>query len=517
MAPQFSIGHYRITSKLGEGGMGTVYRAEDTRLNRSVAVKVLPDAFAQDADRLTRFAREAQVLASLNHPNIAAIYGVEERALVMELVEGVTLAERIARGPVPEEDARPIVDQLIDALEYAHQKGVVHRDLKPANIKLTPDGRVKVLDFGLARAVAGEPVDSNPASSPTLTMRATLAGVIMGTAGYMSPEQARGHDVDERADIWAFGVVVYELLTGGHLFNGPTVSDTLASVLKEAPDLEAAPESMRGMLRYCLEKDPRKRLRHIADARILLNEVRPGGAAQLPEVPRRPILLWSLLVALAAAALALGIGLWRASRPTEQPTMWLSVDLGPEAIQSRDITAVISPDGSHIVFPVSIGGSTKLAVRYLAQPNATPLAGTEMAIDPFFSPDGEWVAFGSREGKIKKVSIHGGSPITLCDGGLRGGSWGDDGFIVAALGNARGLSRIPEGGGPPRPLTTPENGELTHRWPQVLPGGQAVLFSANATETGWGEASVQVVSVKPGRRKSSSTERISADICPTGI
>src|SRR5262245_37395314 len=232
MSPGVSIAHYRIRSKLGEGGMGAVYRATDTKLNREVAIKVLPDTFAGDADRLARFTREAQVLASLNHPNIAAIYGVEERALVMELVEGPILADRIAQGPIALEEALPMLKQMAEALEYAHERGVVHRDLKPANIKITPEGRVKVLDFGLAKAVSGEPTAADPISSPTVTMRSTQPGVVLGTAAYMSPEQARGQNVDRRADIWAFGVILFEMLTGRHLFSGRTVSDTLAHVLK---------------------------------------------------------------------------------------------------------------------------------------------------------------------------------------------------------------------------------------------------------------------------------------------
>src|ERR1051325_10153550 len=259
MNPQQSIAHYRIVSKLGEGGMGAVYRATDTKLGRDVAIKVLPDSFAGDPDRLARLTREAQVLASLNHPQIAAIYGVEERAIVMELVEGQTLT-----GPLPLDEALPLIHQLIDALEYAHEKGVVHRDLKPANIKITPEGRLKVLDFGLAKALSNETSAPDPTNSPTLTMRATMAGMIMGTAAYMAPEQARGHNVDKRADIWAFGVVVYELLTGKSLFEAPTVTDTLAAVLTKEPALTPTPARFHRLLRLCLTRDPRQRLRDIS-------------------------------------------------------------------------------------------------------------------------------------------------------------------------------------------------------------------------------------------------------------
>jgi serine/threonine-protein kinase len=507
MSPGLSVAHYRITAKLGEGGMGEVWRATDTKLDREVAIKILPETFAADPDRMARFEREAKVLASLNHPNIAAIHGVEERALVMELVPGPTLAERIAQGAIPLDEALGIAQQIAEALEYAHDRGVIHRDLKPANIKITPEGRVKVLDFGLAAVVQASTAEQgDAASSPTLTMRATIAGVIMGTAAYMSPEQAAGKAVDKRADIWSFGVVLWEMLTGQRLFSGETVSHTLADVLRAGIDLgklpKDTPAAIRILLRRCLDRDIRKRLRDIGEARIILEEpmeeAAPAPAATI--TPRRRAMLPWILAALAAGVAA--VIAWRAPRPVEQSPMWLSVDLGPEASPSRDMTAIISPDGSHIVFPVTTGGVTRLAVRYLSQPNATPLPGTETAVNPFFSPDGEWVAFGTSELKIKKVPIRGGSPVTLCDGGLRGGSWGEDGYIVAVLGNARGLSRIPEGGGPPQPLTTLENGEVTHRWPQVLPGGQAVLFSASATQaSSWDQASVQVVWVKTGQKK----------------
>src|SRR5215813_11119333 len=288
MGPQSSIAHFRITAKLGEGGMGVVYRATDTKLSRDVAIKVLPETFAHDSGRMTRFQREAQVLASLNHPNIAAIYGVEERALVMELVEGPTLAERIARGAMAIEDALPIARQIAEALEYAHERGIVHRDLKPANIKVTAEGCVKVLDFGLAKAMSNDP-EPPDSMSPTVTMRDTLAGAIMGTAAYMSPEQARGQPVDRRADIWAFGVVLYEMLAGRPLFARKTISDTLASVLKTEPDLAAVPAQVRPVVERCLRKDPRQRWRDIGDVRVALEQ----GVSTAPVAEsRRTVLPW---------------------------------------------------------------------------------------------------------------------------------------------------------------------------------------------------------------------------------
>src|SRR4051812_8360842 len=335
MSPQSSIAHYRITSKLGEGGMGAVYRATDTKLNRDVAIKILPDSFADDPDRLARFTREAQVLASLNHPNIAAIYGVEERAIVLELVEGQTLA-----GPLSEEEALPLVHQLIDALEYAHEKGIVHRDLKPANLKVTPEGKLKVLDFGLAKALASEGgagATASPMSSPTITMRATMAGVIMGTAAYMSPEQAKGKPVDRRGDIWAFGVVVAEMLTGSMMYTGETVSETLASVIKDQPALDRLPADtpphIRRLLRRCLEKDPQRRLQAIGEARIALDEA-PEEIAAAPVVVSAPPpapTRWKFATAICAIAAAGALALaWRATRPVERPMQRFSVDLGPE-------------------------------------------------------------------------------------------------------------------------------------------------------------------------------------------
>src|SRR5215471_5861604 len=292
MSPRQTIAHYCIQSKLGEGGMGEVWRATDTKLNRDVAIKILPEAFAQDSDHMARFQHEARVLASLNHPGIAAIYGVEDRALVMELVEGPTLAERIAQGPIPPEEALPIARQIAEALEYAHERNIVHRDLKPANIKITPEGRVKVLDFGLAKALVAETALGNPASSPTLTMRSTQIGVLLGTAAYMSPEQAKGKTVDKRADVWAFGVVLIEMLTGRRLYGGETVSDTLAAVLLKEPPLEGltgdTPPGIRQLLRRCLAKDAQQRLRDIGDARIAIDECLANPGAEEAEVKTAP-------------------------------------------------------------------------------------------------------------------------------------------------------------------------------------------------------------------------------------
>jgi serine/threonine-protein kinase len=403
LAPQTSIAHYRIISKLGQGGMGEVWRATDTKLGRDVAIKVLPEAFARDESRMARFKREAQVLASLNHPNIAAIYGVEDCALVMELVEGPILAERIAHGPMAMDEALPLVRQIVEALEYAHDKGIIHRDLKPANIKVTPQGRVKVLDFGLAKAMEASPAAApNPQSSPTLTMRDTALGVILGTAGYMAPEQARGQAVDQRADIWAFGVVLWEMVTGRTLFAGHTVADTLAAVLKAEPDWERAPVQWRRLLRNCLMKDPQHRLRYIGDALRLIDEEEPA-ATKLPA--RRTIVPWAVAVFSIMVAVAC---LEYATRPVDRPLTRLNVDLGPDALPGLGLTVAISPDGRRLVFPArGPDGKQRLATRLLDQLQSTLLPGTEEGSDPFFSPDGQWVGFFSN-GQIKKVSVQGG-------------------------------------------------------------------------------------------------------------
>jgi serine/threonine-protein kinase len=495
MSPQSSIAHYRITAKLGEGGMGEVWRATDTKLNRDVAIKILPESLAQDADRMARFEREAQVLASLNHPNIAAIYGVGERALIMELVEGETL-----HGPLPIETALDYAKQIAEALEYAHERGIVHRDLKPANIKVTRDGRVKVLDFGLAKAMSNDTVPADPHSSPTLTMRATLAGVILGTAGYMSPEQARGQDVDRRADIWAFGVVLYEMLTGRQLFAGPTISDTLAAVLKTEPDLSPIPDRVRPIVERCLRKDLRWRWQAIGDVRLALEE---GVLEPSTPPPRRSGAPWIAAVAAILTALVLGVGWWRATRPVQYPLVQLSVDLGPDALPGSRITAAISPDGSRLVFPArGPDGRQQLATRLLHQPQSVLLAGTENGADPFFSPDGQWIGFFA-EGKMKKVAAQGGAVVTLCDvTSARGASWGEDGNIIATLasGPGFGLVRVPDAGGTPQALTKPsDTGDSTHRWPRILPGGQAVLFTASKQAGNYTQANVDALILKTGQ------------------
>ncbi len=362
MNPPPSIAHYHIAGKLGEGGMGEVWRATDTKLGRDVAIKILPDAFAQDAGRMTRFAREAKVLASLNHPNIAAIYGVEERALVLELVEGPTLAERIAQGPMPVEEALAVARQIAEALECAHERGVMHRDLKPANIKVTPEGRVKVLDFGLAKALAEESIGSDSEASPTITVGATLAGTIMGTAAYMSPEQARGQNVDRRADVWAFGAVLYEMLTGRRAFPGPTVTDTLAAVLKSEPDYSLCPADLPPRVEYllkrCLRKKLPERLRDIAEARIWIDEA--GVDATLKKAPApRSRGWWIAALCAMAAGILLGGYLSRAWPPAPAHAVWNGTFLGGP---THSLGPRISPDGKTLAFQTMVNGLLQVAV-----------------------------------------------------------------------------------------------------------------------------------------------------------
>jgi serine/threonine-protein kinase len=514
-----TIGHYRITEKIGEGGMGEVFRATDTKLKREVAVKILPNVFANDPNRMARFGREAQLLASLNHPNIATIHGLEEsegqRALVMELVEGETLVERLRRGPIPLEECLNLARQIAEALEAAHEQGIIHRDLKPANVKITPSGTVKLLDFGLAKALEGEPGTSSasePSQSPTLSAMATAAGMILGTASYMSPEQARGQKVDRKSDVWSFGAVVYEMLTGRQLFGGETVSDALARVLERQPDWESlppkTPPSIRRLLRRCLEKNLRKRLQAMGDARLVIEECLEEPAVAWQEIPvsapppeRYRALPWGVAALLALALALTLLILWPAREPPAS-TVRLNAELsGSSLFADVGSAIVLSPDGTRLAYVVGDGNSRKLYTRSLDQLEGAPLSGTEGAYHPFFSPDGKWVGFVTRN-ELKKVSVSGGAPLTLSQINLsRGASWGADDTIVFAATPGSGLSRIPAAGGTPEPLTALAQGEASHRWPQILPGGKAVLFTSHATSSNFDDANLEVVDLKTRQRK----------------
>jgi Tol biopolymer transport system component len=474
------LGPYEILAPLGAGGMGEVYRARDSKLGRQVAIKVLPDAVARDPERLARFEREAKMLASLNHPNIATIYGVEGPALVMELVEGETLAGRLPIGTALNQ-AR----QIAEALEYAHERGIIHRDLKPANIKVTSDGVVKLLDFGLAKAIEDPAEPSDPSNSPTLTLGHTRAGVIMGTAAYMSPEQAHGKPADRRSDIFSFGAVVYEMLVGRKTFTGESVGDTLASVLKLEPDWKAlppgTPPATVHLLQRCLTKDRKQRLQAIGEARIALE--RPAAEDPAPRIAQSR---FGTVVTIAAGALfliaaTLGWISWRATRLVDHPLVRLNVDLGPEValapVGSALPTVILSPDGTRLVY-VS-GDPRRLYIRRLDQSKANELPGTNGAFAPFFDPDGRWVGFGVGT-KLNKISIEGGAvvPITDIPYQFAGASWGKDGSIIIGQGVSKGLMRILPGGGTTAPLTELGSDELYHEYPQLLPGGKAVLFVA---------------------------------------
>jgi Tol biopolymer transport system component len=521
-----TIAHYRIQEKIGAGGMGEVYRATDSRLGRDVALKVLPEAFARDAERMARFEREAKVLASLNHPNIASIYGLEEsnsaHALVMELVEGQTLAERIKQGPLPLDESLSIAKQIAEGLEYAHERGIIHRDLKPSNVKVTPDGAVKVLDFGLAKALEGETTEEELQNSPTLSAAATRAGVLLGTAAYMSPEQARGKRVDRRADIWAFGCVLYEMLTGQDAFSGETTSDILACVIRAEPDWSqlpaATPQAVRHLLRRCLLKDPKQRLRDIGDARIAIEEVLSGSETAARLGAAQPH--WRRVVLGAIAGLILGglitaaVLLTRPSRMQPLAPVRLSILLPVgQLFDNGQPNLAISPDGMEIAYAArNASGTYQIYLRRLDELVAKAVEGTEDGGSPFFSADGRSLGFTSSNGKLEKVSASGGPPQVLCDSvGDGGGAWAADDAIYFSgtahnpgltANSGYGLMRVPGSGGECQQVLVPDGkrGELFLQHPQMLPGGRALLFT---TANGFGteRSTIAVLSLKTGKRE----------------
>ncbi|MEO7134339.1 MAG: protein kinase, partial [Vicinamibacterales bacterium] len=519
LIPGARLGPYEVVDLLGVGGMGEVYRAADTNLKRQVAIKVLPTAVAADADRLARFQREAEVLAALNHPNIAHIHGLEKSdgttALVMEFVEGPTLADRIAQGAIPLGDALPIARQIAEALEAAHEQGIIHRDLKPANIKIRDDGTVKVLDFGLAKAM--EPVgasSANAMNSPTISMHATQAGIILGTAAYMSPEQARGKAVDRRADIWAFGAVLYEMLTGQLAFKGEDISETLASVLRQDVDWGALPPStpvsVRRLMARCLDRDVRRRLRDIGEARIGLDDpaaLTIGDAEGVPAfAPPQP--LWRraipvVLTAIVASALA-GTAAWyvslRRSTPVAVTRFSLTVPEGQpfSALGGLRHLIAVSPDGAQLVY----GAASRLYLRSMSQLDVKAIQGTEgyqSVTEPVFSPDGRSVAFFAfADRTIKRIAVMGGAAVTICPADEPFGiSWGPDSIVFGQ--GSKGIMRVSPNGGTPDVLVRVKDGEQAHG-PQLLPGGQYVLFTL-ATGTSrdrWDKARIVVQSLKSG-------------------
>jgi Tol biopolymer transport system component len=495
------IGPYEIEGALGAGGMGEVYRARDTRLGRHVAIKSLPSAFAQDPERVARFKREAQLLAALNHPHIAGIHGLEEsngsQFLVLEFVDGETLADRVAKGPIPLAEALRIAREVVDALEAAHEKGIIHRDLKPANVALTAEGKVKVLDFGLARYEAGEVGSSvDVTASPTLAYAGTQAGIILGTAAYMSPEQAKGRPVDKRSDVWAFGCLLFEMLTGKKAFEGEDVSDTLAAILRGEPDWSAlpadVPPALRTLIKRCLERDRRARIPDLSVVRFLMADnadsdlLSASGLHGKPVVDaptrQRALVPW-LLAALLAIGLAGVVAAWSPWRRVASATpVRVSMEVGANTSLLPIFSAVaLSSDGTMLAFVGADGPNpSHLFIRRLDQLQATMLPSTEGASAPFFSPDGQWVAFFGG-GKLKKVAVSGGAAVTLCDASNgRGGSWADDGSIVfqpeSTPGNS--LMRVSAAGGTPAPLLHLADGEAMQRWPQMLPGSKAVLYTS---------------------------------------
>ena len=538
------LGPYKVLSPLGAGGMGEVWRARDTKLNRDVAIKTLPAEFAGEEERLARFEREARLLAALNHPNVAAIYGFEvfdgAPHLVLECVEGETLAERLAAGALPVSEALSVCRQIALALEAAHETGIIHRDLKPGNVKIRPDGSIKVLDFGLAKFVESEPERRDVSQSPTITTGGTRTGMILGTAAYMSPEQARGRPLDKRADIFSFGCVLYECLAGRLAFHGEFVSDTLAAILKTEPDWrELPPETpgkVRDLLRRCLEKTRERRLHDIADARLEIEEALAAPAEAAPvsadaaEIAGRsaitPRLLWGL------AGLLLGVlaatAFWRLVNPAaagdRSAPVRSTLPLPPDTrltISHLRPSLAFSPDGGKLVFRATDGGVSRLYIRALDRPEAVPIAGTEGAFNPFFSPDGEWLGFFAPH-ELKKVSLAGGLPVTIATVPpvTEGGTWSPDGSILFTWAVNSGVYRIASSGGKAEPLATPDQsrGERALAWPQMLPDGKNVLMLARVGKDFQEVANSNVVvqSLESGKRKTLVSNAVFARYVPPG-
>jgi eukaryotic-like serine/threonine-protein kinase len=528
------LGHYEIQEPLGAGGMGEVYRARDTKLDREVAVKVLPDLFVRDPERVARFDREAKTLASLNHPNIAAIYGLETAgettALVLELVDGPTLADRIAEGPIPLDEALGIARQIAEALEAAHEQGVVHRDLKPANIKLRPDGTVKVLDFGLAKALDPAATTSGSVSlSPTLTSPATAVGMILGTAAYMAPEQARGKPVDKRADVWAYGCVLFEMLTGKRAFEGQDVTDTIAAIVRGDPAWHAlpadTPKPIHRLLRRCLAKDAKARLRELGSAIVDIDEARTAVETQPTAAPPVPSLQWwqrprpaAVLVSAVAVLSAAIVSMTTRPAPAPRQVVRFDIPLGDKmrfSAPGRHVVA-LSPDGSRVAFVAN----QQIYLRRMDQMEAAPVGGTggsgpAHGRSPFFSPDGQWLGFWA-ENALKRVSVTGGAPIVLCRAvNPWGASWGEDGTILFGQGPG-GILRVPATGGAPEVVITVDPGEDAGS-PQHLAGGDWVLFTLRpAKVSDWNEAHIVVQSLSTGERKVVLQGGKDARYVPTG-
>ena len=525
------VGAYEVLAPIGQGGMGEVYRARDLKLKREVALKILPDVWSRDEDRLARFQREAELLATVSHPNIAAVYGLEQSgdttAIVLELVEGDTLEERLRRSRLPLDETLAIARQIIEALEAAHDRGIVHRDLKPANIKITPADKVKVLDFGLAKMTEVDRAPSSLTMSPTLSIQATQAGVVLGTAAYMSPEQARGKPVDRRTDIWAFGCILFEMLAGKQTFDpGETVSDAVAAILRGEPEWESlpadTPQTIRSLLRRCLQKDPQKRLPHIAVARLEIDEMQSAPAPEAPPgsqatrleraAPsrRRLAVTGAVGVAIGIVLTAGGAWLWSRLTPTAKPQPMRFAIVPPiaQAIgpSTTDRQLAISPDGTHLAYITGIGGSAQLVVRAIDRLEAAPLRGAAAPRFPFFSPDGKWVGYFQAASELKKISIDGGPAVTVCaiTGAPRGATWGQDDTIVFATNEtSTGLLSVPASGGEPKVLTKPDltHGELDHYFPSMLPGGRALLFTI-VGNTGQGDNhQVAVLDLQSGQQK----------------